>query len=261
MKLAASNIAWGAEQDGEMLELLRTLGFCGLEIAPTRVFPEAPYDKLVQARDYAGKLHEQYGLRVASMQSILFGVGQNLFAAREERAFLLDYLRKAIDFAQALGCANLVFGCPKNRNMAMPGQPGQRDIALGFFTELAEYAAARGTVIAMEPNPVIYGTNFLNTTEEAFAFVREVNHAGCKVNIDTGTMIYNGEDAALLEANAAWVHHIHISEPNLAPIERRALHEALFELPCSGYVSLEMKRPDHIETVKEALWYIQSLVK
>ena len=259
MKLSASNIAWGFEHDAEMFALLQSLGFHGLEIAPTRLFPNAPYDQLDEARAYAAALREQYGLAVSSMQSILFGVPQNLFASPEDRAFLLSYLQKACGFAEALGCGNLVFGCPKNRNIETPEQPGQHDIALAFFAELADCAAQHNTVISLEPNPVIYGTNFLNTTEEAFDFVREVNHHALKVNIDCGTILHNNEDLALLAANAPLIHHIHISEPNLVPVERRAQHKALFELPFSGYISLEMKRPDHIETVKEALCYIQSL--
>jgi len=256
MKLSASNIAWSFAQDAEMLALLQSMGFHGLEIAPTRVFPEAPYDKLGQARDYASALRKQYGLAVSSMQSILFGVTQNLFASSQDRDFLLAYLRKAIDFAEALGCPNLVFGCPKNRNTQTSGQ---YNVAVEFFAELADYAAQRSTVVSIEPNPVIYGTNFLNTTQEAFNFVRDISHSALKINIDCGTMIHNSEPTSLLEVNAALIHHIHISEPNLVPIQHRELHKALFSLPFSGYVSLEMKQPDNLETVKEALWYIQSL--
>lgn len=46
MKLALSNIGWDAEYDRQVYELMKRHGFTGLEIAPTRIFPETPYDKL-----------------------------------------------------------------------------------------------------------------------------------------------------------------------------------------------------------------------
>lgn len=45
MDLSISNISWSAEQDSQVYELMQKHGFSGLEIAPTRIFPENPYDK------------------------------------------------------------------------------------------------------------------------------------------------------------------------------------------------------------------------
>lgn len=50
-----------------------------------------------------------------SMQSIWYGRTEKLFGTEEERNLLLDYTKSAVDFAAAIGCKNLVFGCPKNR--------------------------------------------------------------------------------------------------------------------------------------------------
>ncbi|MCL2487493.1 MAG: sugar phosphate isomerase/epimerase [Oscillospiraceae bacterium] len=256
MKTAVSNIAWPAEMDTEMLAYIRSLGFEGLEVAPTRLFPDAPYEKTEEAGAYAAALYEQYHLRVCSMQSILFGVTQNFFVSEEERKFLDGYLRRAIDFAGTIGCGNLVFGCPKNRIIQDAGQYG---IAVEFFRSLGEYAATRGTVLSVEPNPVIYGTNFLNTTAEAFRFVREVAHPGCMVNVDMGTMIYNEEPFVVLEQNAKWIRHIHLSEPNLVPIRPRELHKQLKSLPYDGYLSLEMKNTGDAGTVRAALDYLRGV--
>ena len=49
MKLSISNIAWAAEDDEKIYEMMKEYSFTGLEIAPTRIFPEAPYDKLEEA--------------------------------------------------------------------------------------------------------------------------------------------------------------------------------------------------------------------
>ena len=114
MKLSVSNIAWGAEEDSRMYWLLREKGFQGLEAAPTRLFPEYPYDRQSDAAAFGKRLMEQYDLNIPSIQSIWYGRTENLFAGEEERAALLDYTRRAIDFASALNCGNLVFGCPRD---------------------------------------------------------------------------------------------------------------------------------------------------
>ena len=49
MKLSISNIAWSADQDEKVYGMMQQLGFTGLEIAPTRIFPEKPYEDLTKA--------------------------------------------------------------------------------------------------------------------------------------------------------------------------------------------------------------------
>lgn len=64
-----------------------------------------------------------------------------------------------MDFANAIGCGNMVFGCPKNRVI---DHESDEHIAIEFFRLLGDYAKKCNTVLAIEPNTVIYGTNFLN---------------------------------------------------------------------------------------------------
>ena len=98
MKLSVSNIAWTKEQDEQMYEFLASEKIEGLEIAPTRIFPESPYDKCEKAAGFAAELKEQYGLEIPSMQSIWFGRSENLFASEQERKTLLEYTKQAIEF-------------------------------------------------------------------------------------------------------------------------------------------------------------------
>ncbi len=252
MKLAVSNIAWDASRDAEMYAALAARGFAGVEIAPTRIFPEAPYEKCAQAAAFAAQLKARHGLAVPSMQSIFFGRTENIFGAEAERAALLDYLKQAAGFAAALGCGNLVFGCPKNR---VGTNEKDWQTAVAFFAEAGAHAAAKGVRIGMEANPAVYGTRFVNETKDAFALARDVASPGFGVNLDIGTMLTNGEawddawDVSLLT-------HVHVSEPGLAPVERRALHAQIAQrLRAGGYagfVSLEMKNPGDVEAVLRA---------
>lgn len=256
MKLSISNIAWPEELDGQALAMLKELGFDGLEIAPTRVFPERPYEDLDRAKAWA----ESLGLAVPSMQSIWYGRTEQVFGSDGDRAALLDYTRKAVDFAQAVGCRNLVFGCPRNRSVPEGGEPvGELD----FFRQLAEYAAPRGAVIGMEANPPIYHTNYINTTAQALELVGRVDRPGFRVNLDVGTMVANGEDVSLLEGRVGLLSHVHISEPGLKRVEERPIHRALADLlrreNYAGYVSVEMGRQEDLEAVRQVCVYVKEV--
>ncbi|MDL2253355.1 sugar phosphate isomerase/epimerase [Ruminococcaceae bacterium OttesenSCG-928-I18] len=254
MKLAASHIAWNAGQDEQAFSLLREYGFSGLEIAPTRVAGPMPYERLAEAAVFAGRMADGYGLRVCSMQSIWYGQLGSLFGA--EREELLEYTKAAIRFARAAGIPNLVFGCPKNRILP---KGGREEEAVGFFRQVGEYAAEQGTCFALEANPALYGTNFMNHTADALAMARRVDSRGCKVNLDFGAIVANGEDLGALQGRIGEINHVHISEPNLVAIEERPEHRYLAEMlreeKYEGYVSLEM-REQPLEVVKKSLAWL-----
>ena len=144
MKLSISNIGWQESDDRQVINLINKYGYTGLEIAPTRVFPNMPYDCLPEAKEWARKLKEDYGLIVPSMQSIWYGRQEKIFGADIEREELLEYTKKAILFAEGIGCKNLVFGCPRNRYIPEGADEG---IGVKFFRQLSEYAHAHGTVL------------------------------------------------------------------------------------------------------------------
>ena len=255
IRLAASNIGWDKADDARVLGHMKQLGYAGLEIAPTRIFPEAPYERLPAAALYTGYLYREYGLVVASMQSILAGRAENLFDAAGAYA-LTEYIDAACAFAQSCRCRNLVFGCPRNRQLP-DGAPVTA--ADDFFRENALLAARRGVTLALETVPPCYGTTFLNRTPATLAYVRRLGVPGLSVNLDVGAMLTNGENVRTVLADLALVSHVHISEPGLAPIAPHPLHRELAlllkGLGYQGFVSVEMKRTD-ADTMCAALEYV-----
>lgn len=259
MKLSISNIAWSEESDLEMYGFLKDSGFSGLEIAPTRIFKNQPYENLQEAKDFSFFLKKEFKLEVSSMQSICFGKNEAIFGSEEERKSISDYVKKSIDFAQSIGCKNLVFGSPKNRIIG----ENQDEVAIDFFKELGNYATSKDTILALEPNPEIYGTNFINTTNQAFDFVKQIDSDGLKVNFDFGTFLYNEEKLNDIEKNIQWINHIHISEPYLELIQKREIHEKLINMLIKNeyinYVSIEMKNLNSLESVKNTILYLKQL--
>ena len=255
MKLSVSNIAWSREHDSAVYGLMRENGYKGLEIAPTRVFPEMPYNQIAQAEAWAAECE----FDIPSMQSIWYGKSGNIFCERECEA-LMEYTRKAVDFAQTIRCRNLVFGCPRNRQIPAPECRSQ---AVSFFREIGAYAAAHGCIIGIEANPPIYNTNFINTTQEALQFINEVNSPGVMLNLDVGTMIYNNEPVSMLKGCVDCISHVHISEPYLKFIEQRDMHRLLASLlngdGYAGYVSIEMARLNKMELIGQVLAYVKGV--
>ena len=260
MKLSISNIGWTSEADAQVYELMKDRGFVGLEIAPTRIFSENPYDDLNKAKEWAEMLKAKEGVEVSSMQSIWYGRLEKIFGSDEERSALISYTKKAIDFAEVINCGNLVFGCPRNRSIP---DGGNIEIAVGFFRELGDYACDHHTVVAIEANPPIYNTNFINTTESAIDFIEKVDSNGILLNLDVGAMVENGESVDVLKDKWQIVNHVHISEPRLKQIQHRDIHRKLAEyLNDVGYnkfVSIEVGKQEDINTLVDMMEYVKEI--
>lgn len=253
MILAASNIAWSFAQRHAAYGILTAAGFGGLEIAPGLLFadepdPVAPGDGAVRAR--LAEL-DAAGLKLVSMQALLFGVaGAALFGSPEEVARLVDGLHRAIRLAGRLGIPNLVFGSPRQR--VIPDGMAPAEVAArvaDVFGPLGDLAQASGTVLALEPNPAPYGTNFMTTFEETLAVVDRLDHPGITLNFDTGALHMTGahaRTAACLTAGRHRISHVHVSSAFLdpAPASVGEVLPLMAGLAAIGYdraVSIEMK--------------------
>lgn len=246
MKLAISNIAWSDDSD-YYYPLMKKYNFDGLEIAPTK-FSVNPYDQLETIRTIKKKLLQEYNLQIVSMQALLFGTsGLELFSTKESRDNLLAYLKKAIVYAGEIECKVLVFGNPKNR--VINNIKTDYGIAVDFFSALGDFAVKHNTCFCIEPNPKEYGTNFINTLEEANQLVNLIQNPGFKMIADTSTMLINNNNPEDILPVLDNVKHIHISLPFLKPLNQEFINHEDWILSFvnivknSGYnkyVSLEM---------------------
>ena len=251
IRLSISNIAWDKADDEAVYTEMQAHGFAGLELAPTRIFPQQPYDQLSSAILFGGYLKNRWGFSVPSIQSIWYGQTGSIFHPDEAEA-LLDYTAGACQFAHSLNCPSMVFGCPKNRTLAPGDDPAAGD---RFFVQAGNLAARYGVVLAIEANPPVY-TNYLTRTADAFALVRRLDNPGLAVNLDLSTILANGERLRDFIPDLGWVSHIHISEPGLAPVTRRPEHTELALLlkavGYKGFVSIEMGRTS-LDNVRRAI--------
>ena len=81
---------------------------------------------------------------------------------------------------------------------------------------LGDLAKKYSLDVCLEPNPSIYGCNFMTNTYETIEIIKKVNHDSIKLNLDIGALNINREDIKdLMPICHDIVSYVHLSEPNL----------------------------------------------
>ncbi|CAN5866277.1 hypothetical protein BH23ACT12_BH23ACT12_03220 [soil metagenome] len=262
MKLAFSNIAWDPSEDAQVADLLSRHAIDAIDIAPSKYFPDPPRAG-IQEIGAVRRWWEEKGIQITGMQSLLFGVsGLNLFGPPAIQDAMLRHLDAVCRIAAGLGATRLVFGSPRNRDRAGIPDDQVLAIAVPFFRRLGRLAGENGVVICLEPNPPRYGANFMTDSTEASEVVRAVDHPAIRLQLDTGALQINGENpAAVLDAHANIVGHVHASEPDLVPLgdgatDHRVVAGAVRDALPRHVVSIEMvatANEDHLLSMERAL--------
>lgn len=89
-----------------------------------------------------------------------------------------------------------------------------------------------------------------------------MNSPGFRLNLDVGEMIYNDEDVLTICDAIELINHVHISEPGLKMIQKRAIHKELRNLLTGNYnnfISIEMSKDAGIEMLVQSMGYIGEL--
>jgi len=248
MKLAFSNIAWTPHDNPETLALLRKYGITGIEVAPTKVWPNWEGATLAAAETY-GKRLRSLGFEVPSMQSVLFGRPDARLFDRDGEAAFVSHLNYIAELASALGAHAVVLGAPRQRDRGSLTKREAFDRAADVLHRLAEVFAARGTCLCIEPNPARYSCNFIVNAQEGAELVSHVNHPGLGLHLDAAGMFLEGDDPAQIWPKAGHlVRHFHISEPDLGDfchpqVPHQANLEFLRSQNYTGWCSVEMREP------------------
>lgn len=219
MRISVSNIAWDVAEDETLATLYTRYGVDAIDIAPGKYFPEpaaASAKDMVRVKDWWNR----HGIEIVGMQSLLFGTtGLNVFGSRDSREAMVAHMEAICRIGKGVGATRLVFGSPKNRDRGELSDDQTLEIAMPFFQRLGDIAGEHGVMICLEPNPRRYGANFMTTSEETLSVVRQIGHPAIRMQLDTGAMTINAENAAAtVFACAPLVGHIHASEPGLIPI-------------------------------------------
>ena len=214
MLLSFSNIGWNSDEEDDLARFLSGQGIARIDIAPGRYFTDP---EQASASDVASvkALWRNRGFTIQGMQALLFGtVGLNLFDDAE--GVMFRRLAAVCRIGGGLGARALTFGSPRQRDRGDRTYDEAAEIAVAFFRRLGDVAAAEGVIICLEPNPSIYGCNFMLSTDEAAAMVDGTDHAAIRLQLDVGALAVNGEEAEdVIGRHASLIGHVHASEPHL----------------------------------------------
>jgi len=262
MRLAISNIAWDVAEDEAIASLLHRYGVDAIDIAPGKYFSE-PSKATDQDMARVKRWWADRGIEITGMQALLFGTsGLNMFGSPEIQEAMLQHMDAVCRIGAGIGAKRLVFGAPKNRDRSGLSDQETMDVAVPFFRRLGDIAASHGVVICLEPNPTCYGANFMITSAETIRVVEQVAHPSIQMQLDTGAITIDGDDAAaVLKDCAPRIGHIHASEPDLLPLgdggtNHSKVMEALKKYLPSHLVTIEMlatKNEPHTVSIERAL--------
>lgn len=270
MRISISNLAWDISEDLDVLSLLKEFQVDAIDIAPGKYFPEPA--KATTADIVAVKTWwKEQGVDIIGMQSLLFGtIGLNVFGSQAVQEKLLAHLADICRIGSVLGATRLVFGSPKNRDCSGLSATETERVAQTFFRKLGDIAADQGVIICLEPNPAVYGANFMTTSNETCNVVTGIAHPNIKMQLDTGAVIINQESIEAVVAQAKNViGHVHISEAQLATVGDTfnghvALAEVLKTQLATFPATIEMlatKEESHLVSIRRALSHVTSLYR
>ncbi len=248
--LSISNIAWDVSQDNEVAKVLNENNVAHVDIAPPKYFENISTVKhadVLRVKNY----WQNKGISPLGMQALLFGTkGLNVFGSENIQCQLLQHLTHVCKVGSILGARKLVFGSPRNRDRSHLDDSSTVDIAISFFRRLGDIAKKEGVYICLEPNPECYHSNFMTNSVDTATIVSEVSHPNIRMQLDIGAMYINDESPMeIIKSFAPLIHHIHISEPQLLPINKNnAFHkkasEAINEFLPSMPMTIEMLTTD-----------------
>jgi sugar phosphate isomerase/epimerase len=262
MRLAISNIAWDLSEDEAIANLLSRYSINAVDIAPGKYFP----DPAAASDEDIEKVRQwwfQRGIEITGMQALLFGTkGLNVFGQSASQEALLNHLNDVCRIGAGLGATRLVFGSPKNRDRSGLDDEQTMNIATSFFKRAGDIAQRHGVIICLEPNPPCYGANFMTTSAETVHVVKSVSHPAIKMQLDTGAISINGENATtILSCNANLIGHVHASEPDLLPLgdcdtDHQSISSAISKFLPNHIISIEMvatENEPHLNSIERAI--------
>ncbi len=273
MKLSISNIAWDIKERKKIYKFLISKNIEGLEIAP-KLFLHNHKNFLKPKKN---KLEENFyeiknfKYKIISMQSLFYNTTDCfLFGDEKQQKNFVNHFKKIIFLAHKLQIPNLVFGSPKNKKI--PTLMKKKDaiqISIKIFRLIAKEAKKYNIIIALESNPKIYGSNFLNNINETYKLIKLINRKNIKLILDTGEILVHKNQSKvnkIIKKTIKQINHVHLSEPLLKKIENKSFFKKIIcQLKKYNYkkwVSIEMrkKNKNNFNRIKDSINSIQKIM-
>jgi sugar phosphate isomerase/epimerase len=241
-------------------------GYTGIEIAPFTIadyVTDIPASKRSEVRRQA----EKAGLEVIGLHWLLaktqgFHVTSADASVRRKTA---EYLAELARFCADLGGKLLVFGSPKQRDLA-PGMSRREGMehAAEVFRALTPVLEKTGVMLLLEPlSPDT--TNFLTTAAEAAELADMIGSPRCRLHLDTRAMSSEAVPIPeLIYKHRAALAHFHANDangrgPGFGKVDFVPIFEALQRIGYGGWISVEVfdDQPPPEQTARQSIAYMR----
>jgi sugar phosphate isomerase/epimerase len=248
IKFGICNELFEGWEFGHVCQVVKKLGYDGLEIAPFTLAPRITELSSARRRE----------LKTMVLDVGLQTIGLHWLLAKTEGYYLTtpdaavrrqtgDYLVALADLARDLGGSLLVLGSPKQRDL-LPGVTYDQAVgyAIEVFERIMPAIAGAGIDLCLEPLAP-NDTDFINTCAQAMDVIGKVAHPQFKLHMDvkaqsseTGATV-----AELIGRYAGFAGHFHAQDvnlrgPGMGEVDFGPIMKALVEAPYDRWVSVEV---------------------
>ena len=230
----------------EWLEALAQSGFDYVEM-PTAQMMELDEEQFAALRERI----QRTGLSCETSNNF-FPTWFRLTGPQAELTPVMDYARRALARAEALGVEHLVFGSGPAKQVpeGFPLEEGYCQV-VKLLQQLAPLAGDHGVTIVIEPLRRAE-CNLINTFAEGVQLARDVNDAHVRVLVDFYHLTEEAEPVQhLLDSGREFLHHVHFANPcgRVFPVrgdeaDYRPFIDALKAVGYDGRVSCEAYAPN-----------------
>ena len=229
------------------INYVKEVGYDGLEIAPFTL-SQYVYDIPDATRKDIVRFAEKADLDILGIHWVFVGPeGVHLTHPDPEvRAFTQKYLLDLVNFCGDVGGKVLIFGSPKQRNVARDLTYNQAfDFAREIFEAAMPLCEQRDVTICMEQLNH-WETNFCQTPAQTVELIDAVNHPNFQLLLDTKAMTFLEEDRPdVIRKYGHYLRHYHANDANLkgpgwGDVDFVPIFNALRDINYDKYVSVEV---------------------
>jgi sugar phosphate isomerase/epimerase len=228
-------------------EFAAECGYAGIELAPFTL-AKLVTDITAPQRTIIRRTIERAGLKTVGLHWLLAKTtGFHLTSADETvRRNTGAYLVELANFCADVGGTVMVFGSPKQRDLAegMDRQTGMKHAA-EVFRGLMPTLEKTGVTLAVEPLAPTE-TNFLTSAAEAVDLIKMVDSPRCRLLLDCKAMSAEKSDIpTLIQRHQGRLAHFHANDPNLqgpgfGKLDFVPILRELRRISYAGWVSVEV---------------------
>jgi sugar phosphate isomerase/epimerase len=242
---AVSNISLPACNHLHLMDDVASIGYAGLEVAPSRIWRNTSEVTSVEISSYRTAV-EKAGIKILGLHSLLYDRPDlQLFAGPEDREKLADFFCHLSKVCRDLGGRTLIFGGGRRRG-DMP-LPQATEITIQFFETMLPRISDHGTIFCFEP----LGPNdsdFINSSMDSIEIAEHLNHPSFAVQLDAKALVDNDEiRLSIFESAASRLVHFHANQQGLGvlcndgTVDHATLGSLLKKINYTGYVSVEQR--------------------